>query len=275
MHIAHHPYDKKQIEGYYETQLKSIETSKTVFNKGKYFVLRDMYTETLAVACCSVILGKSKEEIRNYFYLFLDVVTGAYTMGTNIGREISFSFLGKTYTYTPEQKNYMLTDQGWITAFFAALLFLDIEKISELNKIDLEKVKAVTNVKGGEHTFAFAKFLQHVFTGDQNNFENLKKASDLIKPELLPAEIYDFALQITGGQIDLFGAALLKETPYFNEVFLKVVEWHKTFYAKHNPQSPEGLFAVELTAITVLAKQYKIALEHTSDYTPAIFIDGF
>lgn len=275
MNIAHHNYDRKKLADYYAVELRSIENSISIFNKGKYFVLRDMYTKTLAASCCSVILGKSKEEIKNHFYLFLEVAIGKYKMGTNVDHEISFSFLGTEYNYIPEQKNYTLTDQGWITAFFAAMLFMDIEKISELNKIDLEKVKNATNVKGGEHTLMFAKFLQHVFKGDENNFDNLKKASDLIKPELMPGEIYDFALQITGGQIDLFGAALLKEKPYFNDVFLKVVQWHKDFYVKNNPQSEEGLFALELTAICVLAKYYKIDIDHTSDYTPAIFLEGF
>src|SRR6185436_20629293 len=101
MHITHHPFDIQKIADYYKVELESIENSKAIFEKGKYFVLRDMYNKTLAASCCAVILGKSKEEIRNNFYLFLDVAIGKYKMGTNVGKEISFSFLAKTYQYIP------------------------------------------------------------------------------------------------------------------------------------------------------------------------------
>lgn len=275
MHIPHHSFDRQKLEAYYESELRSIESSKKMFDEGSYFVLKDTYNNALAAAYCSVVLGKPKEEIKNNFYLFLDIAIAKYKMGTHVGEEITFAFLGKEYKYTPEAKRYSLTDQGWITAFFAALLFMDLGKISELNKIDLDKVMEVTKVQGGEYTLLFARFLQHVFKGDQNNFDNLKKASDKIKPELLSKDIYDFALEITGGQIDLFGAALLKETPHFNEVYLKAVQWYKDYYSKHNPESETALFAMELTAICMLAKHYKIEIEHSSDYTPKVFLDGF
>lgn len=274
MHISHHSFEQDKIAEYYTIELASIETSKKIFERGKYFVLRDMYNETLAASCCSVILKKDKEEIRNNFYLFLDVAIGKYKMGTNVGKEIEFSFLGKTYPYMVEQKNYTLTDQGWITAFFSALLFLDLDKVSELNKIDLEKVMEVTNVKGANYTYLFAKFLQHVFKGDQNNFENLKKVSDAIRPEQISEQIFDYANDIIGGQVDLFGAALLKEDDYFNEVYLKVIQWHKDFYKKE-PQNTEGLFSIPLTAICALARHYKINIIHSSDYTPQLFWEGF
>jgi hypothetical protein len=274
MHIARHPFDKNKLEDYYAVELKSIENSLNIFNSGKYFVLRDMYNKTLAAACCSVILEKGKDEIHRQFYLFLDVAIGKFKMGTNVGNEISFSFLGKQYSYRPEEKNYTLTDQGWITAFLSALLFLDLGKISELNEIDLDKVQQVTNVKGAEYTILYAKFLQHVFKNDQNNFENLKTVSEAIKPDRVPPEIFRYANDIVGGQVDLFGAALLKETPYFNEVFLKAVQWHKDFYSS-DTQNPEGLFSIPLTAISALAKYYKIEIQHSSDYTPSLFIDGF
>lgn len=275
MHIPHHSFDRQKLEAYYESELRSIESSKKMFDEGSYFVLKDTYNNALAAAYCSVVLGKPKEEIKNNFYLFLDIAIAKYKMGTHVGEEITFAFLGKDYTFTPPDKKYGLSDQGWITAFFAAMLFMDIKKISELNKIDLKKVMEVSKVQGGEYTLLFAHFLQHVFKSDEDNLENLKKVSDKIKPELLQKEVYDFANDIIGGQVDLFGAALLKETPYFNEVYLKAVQWYKDYYSKRIPESETALFAMELTAICMLAKHYKIEIEHSSDYTPKVFLDGF
>lgn len=271
MHISHHAYNKTQLVDRYKEQLESIQNSLEIFDKGKYFVVRDMYNKTLSAACCSVLLDKSAEEIRNNFYLFLDVAIAKFLMGTHVGEEITFSFRGKEYTYVPEPKNYTLSDQGWISAFFVALLFQDIQKVRALNEIDMEKVLAASKTKGGTHTVAFAHFLSHVFKGDENNLENLKKVSDLLKPESMPAEIFPFVEAVTGGQVDLFGAALIKESAYFNEVFPKVVSWHKRFYAANNPDSEEGLFAFELTAICKLARRYGVEFEHSSDYTPARF----
>lgn len=268
MHLSRHHFNKKNVENQYSSAKEYVERYLGKFSGGRYFILRDLYLRSLQKYCYSIALEENKNTIEENLMLFNDTALGLYQMATNIGKPIVFEFGKKTYQWVPEDVDYMITDQGFITAFMTAIITGDMNRIRRLNEIDLDIVQNLTTTRGGIYTFHFAKFLQRLFEKGAPHLELLLKSSEALKETSMPGAIFDFALRINGPIIDLFTSLLTADEKNFNRQLQYALELHKKYYSQSDEYSiiSEGLVSLPLSALKILALNQGLKVDITSDY---------
>lgn len=268
MVLDRHNFNKINVELKYKTAQEDINMLLEVFSEGNYFSLRDIYLRALQKYCYSIVFKEEKHNIQANLKLFNQTALGLYQMATHIGQPIVFEFNNKNYEWIPEDVDYMVTDQGFITAYMTAIIADDMKLISLLNKINLDIIQNKTNVRGGIYTFHFAKFLQGLFEKGTPHLELLLKASEALKENSMQGAIFHFALKIYGPTIDLFASLLTEDEKKFNKNLQHALELHKNYYSQSEEYSTlsEGLVSLPLSALKTLAINQGMKVNIVSDY---------
>ena len=268
MHIYRHSFSKTDVKHHFESAQKDVKMLLEVFSEGYYFALRDLYLSALQKYCYSIIFEEKMQDIYANLELFNQTALGLYQMATHVGQPVVFEFGTQSYEWIPEDVDYMVTDQGFITAYMAAIIAGDMERIRKLNEIDLDAIQKLSNAKGGVYSFYFAKFLQRLFEKGAPHLQLLLKSSEALKESSMPGAIFDFALRINGPVIDLFTSLLTADEKNFNRQLQHALELHKKYYSQSDEYSivSEGLVSLPLSALKILALNQGLKVDITSDY---------
>ncbi len=126
----------------------------------------------------------------------------------------------------------------------------------------------------GNIVFYLPAFLQRLFEKGEPHGQNLLAVVNEIKKDKMPEPTYDYALLIDGPVIDMFTPLMMHSEKEFNEMCLHALECHKKYWNNQQPNTFEGLISLNITALTVMAKDYDFKIEHTSDYIVQSLVDN-
>lgn len=273
MFVSRHPIDKKRIATVYESRKTDTAEKIAEAMENPALFRGPVARECHDLFYYSTVAEKDESVIKQILKDYAEASVAAFRMFENKGQKISIQFRGQTIETTAPESGYTLAETMWIKTYYAAIAVRDKAARTALEEIDIDKLATASSMKPDTYLVSFAKFLQGL-NSSVDHAANLLKASNesLQLPENTYA--YEYMLNITGPQIDLFSKLLYKEEKEFNEQLLKALESHKAYHTKKGKKDmdPEGLVSLPLTGITAYAKMSGFTIEHTSDYIPSCFL---
>lgn len=116
MHITHHQQQKNLIEQALVNYVFLKESAITHVSEKDKFDLEYLTQSCLDVFFCKAYLRQDNDnlELRD----FIDTLTANLVFSINAGKEIKYTFRGKTITITPDDRDYGVSTHLWNMAFF-------------------------------------------------------------------------------------------------------------------------------------------------------------
>ncbi|NQX56179.1 immunity 49 family protein [Pedobacter panaciterrae] len=273
MHITRHSFNKEIVENNVILNDKNINLYLKELSNN-HLVIRGLERLSLENLCYSASLQYPVDKQLFYLDLFIDASLAKYQIATNIGKSIEINLTGTKHQILPEDVDYSVSEQNWITGYMAALARRKMQIVHAFCAIDLDFVNQKKRTKGGAYSLLFAKFLQRLFVKGEPHGQNLLAAANEIKKDKMPEPTYEYALFIDGPVIDMFTPIFMNDEKDFNETLLSALELYKKYWSKEQMNIPNGLISLPITALTVMAKDYDLNIKHTSDYLLQYLIDN-
>nr|WP_068890812.1 immunity 49 family protein [Pedobacter panaciterrae] len=273
MHITRHTFNKEIVENNIILNDKNINLFINELNNN-HLVIRGLEKLSFQNLCYSASLQYPVDKQLFYLDLFIDASLAKYQIATNIGTPIEINLAGNKYNVAAEDLDYSISDQNWITGYMAALARRKMTIVHAFCDIDLDIVNQKDISKGGIYSLLFAKFLQRLFLKGEPHGQSLLALVSEMKKDKMPEPTYDYALFIDGPLIDMFTPIIMNDEKDFNETLLNALEFYKQYWSKKQKNIPDGLISLPITALTVMAKDYDLNINHTSDYLLQYLIDN-
>lgn len=266
MNITGLTFNSQIFEENFIAERENILDYEKIFFEGSMIIMRGIPNRYLEGLLIGSALKKDETSIQALLDGYIESSVLKYYLFNNLGKECEFSYKGKELTGIPEKYASYVNEIDWTNAFMACLLNRDMKSAHKLCEYNLDVIgKPKEGVSGGNHSLVFAKFLQQLFQKGVNHGKNLLDATNAINKDNMPDSTYNHALYIYGPVIDMFANILYPNETEFNKMLLSALENHVKYHSKDDLVYPYSTTSLWISAVTAMAKDYEIKIEHTSD----------
>jgi hypothetical protein len=156
----------------------------------------------------------------------------------------------------------------WLTAYWAATVARDVQSLALLCATTDEQLLRSSS-KADAFLHHLAQAARSFFLKDEAAMTHLLEALRHTDPQSAKIAPADYVLDLSVPTIELFFTLLDNDEAGFDETLAKALKLHANYWGRANRRDdPEGLLALPLAALLVLARAHGMSPATTSDYIP-------